>query len=64
MPDELRKGDDDPQQRAELERRAGPVVKLQHLPVACGDGSNRRQLFITINGRQALHEGPRKAGQR
>lgn len=54
------KGDAEPQQRAELERRAGPVVKLQHLPVACGDGSSRRQLFITIDGRQALHEGPRK----
>jgi hypothetical protein len=64
MPGEQRNGDDDPQLRAELERRAGPVVKLQQLPVACSDGSNRRQLFITINGRQALHEGPRKAGLR
>lgn len=30
-----------------------PAVKLQHLCVGTG-----RALFITIDGRQALHEGP------
>lgn len=35
------------------------TVKLQHLHLATGG----RGLFITINGRQALNEGPRRVGR-
>lgn len=37
-------------------------VKLKFYGVTLADGSGSNAPFITINGRQAAHEGPRRVG--
>jgi hypothetical protein len=37
-------------------------LKVELLAIPCGEPAHTTLLLVTINGRQALHEGPRRIG--